>query len=67
MGRQEAGRMVKEAEEELEKLGLSGPQIDMAHEKWGLDIENSKKKFADASKRWQEVRYVILPHSSLQR
>ena len=59
--------MVKEAEEELEKLGLSGPQIDMAHEKWGLDIENSKKKIADADKRWQEVRYVILPHSCLQR
>ena len=56
---EEAGRALREAEEALEQLRLSGPQIEMAHQKLGLDIENSKKRIADAEKRWQEVRYVL--------
>jgi structural maintenance of chromosome 4 len=56
---EEAGRALREAEEALEQLRLSGLQIEMAHQKLGLDIENSKKRIADTEKRWQKVRYVV--------
>ncbi|KAG6878031.1 hypothetical protein C0993_000571 [Termitomyces sp. T159_Od127] len=43
------------AEEELDRLRNSGPQIDLAFQKLGLDIENSKHRIAEAEKRVQHV------------
>ncbi|KAG6878944.1 hypothetical protein C0992_006381 [Termitomyces sp. T32_za158] len=45
------------AEEELDRLRNSGPQIDLAFQKLGLDIENSKHRIAEAEKRVQHVKY----------
>ncbi|KAG6836004.1 hypothetical protein H0H93_012338 [Arthromyces matolae] len=46
---------LREAEEALSRLSNSGPQIDMAFQKLGLDIENSKRRIAEAEKRVQDV------------
>lgn len=48
------------AEEELDRLRNSGPQVDLAFQKLGLDIENSKQRIAEAEKRVQHVKYVFL-------
>ncbi|RDB19364.1 Structural maintenance of chromosomes protein 4 [Hypsizygus marmoreus] len=60
---EEALGALRQAEEELEKLKTSGPQIEMAYQKLGLDIENSKRRIADAEKRVQEVRSQSKPNA----
>ncbi|KAG6830095.1 hypothetical protein H0H92_002268 [Tricholoma furcatifolium] len=51
----QAVRELKAADEELERLRLSGPQTDMALQKLVMDIDNSKRRIADAEKRVKEV------------
>jgi hypothetical protein len=38
------------AEEELEHLRTSGPQIDVIYQKHSLDLENRKGRIAEADK-----------------
>ncbi|KAG6860855.1 hypothetical protein C0995_006719 [Termitomyces sp. Mi166 len=51
----QALKKLRVTEEELERLRNSGPQIDIAFQKLGLDIENSKRRIAEAEKRVQDV------------
>ncbi|KAG5721961.1 Structural maintenance of chromosomes protein 4 [Termitomyces sp. T112] len=51
----QALKELRVAGEELERLRNSGPQIDIAFQKLGLDIENSKRRIAEAEKRVQDV------------
>lgn len=53
---EEALQSLRIAEEDLERLKISGPQTDMAYQKLDLDIQNSKRRISDAEKRWQEVK-----------
>ncbi|KAG6907476.1 hypothetical protein DXG01_008812 [Tephrocybe rancida] len=52
---EQASREHRTADDELERLRTSGPQIDIAFQKLGLDIENSKRRIAEAEKRVQDV------------
>lgn len=45
-------------ENEVEGLGRSGPQIDIAIEKLNLDIKGSSKRIAEAEKRVRELKCV---------
>jgi structural maintenance of chromosome 4 len=47
---------VREAEAELDRLRTSGPQIDMAFQKLGLDIENGKRRISEAEKRVRDLK-----------
>jgi len=53
---EEAVRAVRAAEEALEDLRASGPQLDVAYQKLGLDIENGKRRIADADKRVRDLK-----------
>jgi structural maintenance of chromosome 4 len=53
---EEAVREVRAAEEELERLRTSGPQVDVAYQKLSLDIQNGKGRIADAEKRLQDLK-----------
>ncbi|KAG5639651.1 hypothetical protein H0H81_008812 [Sphagnurus paluster] len=53
---------LRDAEEELERLRNSGPQIDMAFQKLGLDIENSKRRIAEAERHVKEVQAQNKPN-----
>ena len=52
---QEATAILREAEMELERLTTRGPEIDMAYQKLGLDIENVKKRITEAEKRVKDL------------
>lgn len=54
-----ASQQLREIERELDSLSHSGPQIDMAIEKVGLDIQTLTRRIADAEKRVKELRFVI--------
>lgn len=53
---EEVVREVRAAEEELERLRTSGPQVDVAYQKLSLDIQNGKGRIADAEKRLQDLK-----------
>lgn len=60
---QEAAQQLEEAlqnfrrvEAEVENLGKSGPQIDIATEKINLDIQGCSKRIAEAEKRVRELK-----------
>jgi structural maintenance of chromosome 4 len=55
---QKATADLREAEMELERLSTRGPEIDMAYQKLGLDIENVKKRIIEADKRVKDIGYV---------
>ena len=57
---QEATVALREAEMELERLSTRGPEIDMAYQKLGLDIENVKKRIIEADKRVKDLGYIHL-------
>lgn len=46
----------REIESELDELTRAGPQIDMAIEKVGLDLQTLTRRIADAEKRVRELR-----------
>jgi structural maintenance of chromosome 4 len=48
----------REIESEVESLSKAGPQIDMAIEKVGLDIQTLTRRIADAESRVRELRYA---------
>ncbi len=50
----------REAETDRDRLLKVGPEIDLSFEKLGMDIENGKKRIADADKRVRELKYVCL-------
>ncbi|KAG6864805.1 hypothetical protein C0991_007028 [Blastosporella zonata] len=55
---EQLGRALQElraAEEERDRLKHSGPHLDMTFEKLRLDIDNSKRRIAEAQKRVQDV------------
>jgi structural maintenance of chromosome 4 len=55
---QEATANLQKAEMELDGLSTRGPEIDMAYQKLGLDIENVKKRITEAEKRVKDLGYV---------
>jgi structural maintenance of chromosome 4 len=55
---QKATAELREAEMEFERLSTRGPEIDMAYQKLGLDIENVKKRIVEAEKRVKDLGYV---------
>ena len=55
---QKATADLREVEIELEGLSTRGPEVDMAYQKLGLDIENVKKRIIEAEKRVKDLRYV---------
>ncbi|KAF8079236.1 RecF/RecN/SMC N terminal domain-containing protein [Lyophyllum atratum] len=59
---EQALQELRTAEEDLDRLRHSGPQIDIAFQKTGLDIENSRRRISDAEKRVQEVNAQNKPN-----
>jgi structural maintenance of chromosome 4 len=53
---EEAVRAVRAAEEELDRLKTSGPQIEVAYQKLSLDLENGKGRIAEAEKRVRDLK-----------
>ncbi|KAK0434825.1 RecF/RecN/SMC N terminal domain-containing protein [Armillaria borealis] len=51
----------REAETDRDRLLKVGPEIDLAFEKLGMDIENGKKRIADAEKRVRELKAQSKP------
>ncbi|KAK0465948.1 RecF/RecN/SMC N terminal domain-containing protein [Desarmillaria tabescens] len=51
----------REAETERDRLLKVGPEIDLSFEKLGMDIENGKKRIADAEKRVRELKAQSKP------
>ncbi|KAF8899368.1 hypothetical protein BD779DRAFT_1607830 [Infundibulicybe gibba] len=51
------------AEAELDRLQKSGPEIEMAVHKLGLDIENGKKRIAEAEKRVRDLKAASKPNA----
>ncbi|KAG7451885.1 uncharacterized protein BT62DRAFT_1071090 [Guyanagaster necrorhizus] len=51
----------REAEAERDRLLKVGPEIDLSFEKLGMDIENGKKRIADAEKRVRELKTQSKP------
>ncbi|KAF9469527.1 RecF/RecN/SMC N terminal domain-containing protein [Collybia nuda] len=51
----------REAEAELDRLRTSGPQIDMAFQKLGLDIENGKRRIPETEKRVRDLKSQSKP------
>ena len=47
---------LRRIESEVEALGRSGPQIDMAIEKINLDIQGGQRRIADGEKRVRELK-----------
>ena len=64
---QEATANLQKAEMELERLSTRGPEIDMAYQKLGLDIENVKKRITEAEKRVKDLGYVYFLLSVIVR
>ena len=55
----EAMQQARAAETELDRLIKSGPQIDIALEKLGLDVENGKRRIFEAQKRVRDLKWVL--------
>jgi structural maintenance of chromosome 4 len=55
---QEATEEAKKAEADLERLKRSGPELDMAFQKLGLEIETGKRSISEAEKRVKDLKYV---------
>lgn len=53
---QKATAEFRKAETELEQLMAREPEIDLALEKTGMDIENTKRRLIEAEKRVKELR-----------
>ncbi|KIP03912.1 hypothetical protein PHLGIDRAFT_31603 [Phlebiopsis gigantea 11061_1 CR5-6] len=53
----------REVESELETLNMAGPQIDMAIEKMGLDLQTLARRITDAQKRVRELSGNAKPDS----
>ncbi|KAK0501017.1 RecF/RecN/SMC N terminal domain-containing protein [Armillaria luteobubalina] len=51
----------REAEADRDRLLKVGPEIDLSFEKLGMDIENGKKRIADAEKRVRELKAQSKP------
>ncbi len=49
-----------DAETRRDQLVASGPQISLEVDKLNMEIENGKKRIADAEKRVRELQYVFL-------
>ncbi|PFH48128.1 hypothetical protein AMATHDRAFT_150602 [Amanita thiersii Skay4041] len=60
---QEALQEIREAEAELDRLTRLGPEIDMAYEKLGMEIETNKKRIVDGEKRVKELKTQNKPDS----
>jgi len=55
---QKASAELREAEVELDRLKARDPEIDLAYQKLGMDIENVKRRIAEAQKRVNDLRFV---------
>lgn len=55
---------LREAEVELERLMSRDPEIDIALQKVGMDIENSRKRIGGAERRVKELTFVHLLYLS---
>jgi structural maintenance of chromosome 4 len=53
---EEALQSLRRVEAEVENLGKSGPQIDIAMEKINLDIQGCSRQIAEAEKGVREVK-----------
>lgn len=53
---EEAQQQLRRIEGEIEGLGKSGPQIDIAIEKINLDIQGGSRRIAEAEKRVRELK-----------
>jgi structural maintenance of chromosome 4 len=53
---EEALQSLRRVEAEVENLGKSGPQIDIAMEKINLDIQGCSRRIAEAEKRVRELK-----------
>ncbi|KAK0504192.1 hypothetical protein EDD18DRAFT_1457261 [Armillaria luteobubalina] len=51
----------REAETHRDRLLKVGPEVDLSFEKLGMDIENGKKRIADAEKRVRELKAQSKP------
>jgi structural maintenance of chromosome 4 len=54
---------LREAEVEMERLTARDPEIDLTLQKIGMDIENGKKRIAEAERRVKELRFAKLLYS----
>ena len=53
---EEALQILRRIEAEVENLGKSGPQTDIAMEKINLDIQGGTRRIAEAEKRVREFK-----------
>lgn len=53
---EEAQQQLRQIETEVEGLGKSGPQIDLAIEKINLDIQGGSRRITEAEKRVRELK-----------
>jgi structural maintenance of chromosome 4 len=53
---EEALQSLRRVEAEVENLGKSGPQVDIAMEKINLDIQGCSRRIAEAEKRVRELK-----------
>lgn len=53
---EEAQQLLRQIETEVEGLGKSGPQIDLAIEKINLDIQGGSRRISEAEKRVRELK-----------
>ncbi|KAG6856767.1 hypothetical protein H0H87_000945 [Tephrocybe sp. NHM501043] len=51
----QATQELRAAEDQFDRLKNSGPQMDMAFQKLGLDIENTKQRISEAEKRVDDI------------
>ncbi|PPQ96365.1 hypothetical protein CVT26_004967 [Gymnopilus dilepis] len=59
---QQASAELREAEQQLERLKAREPEIDLAYQKIGMDIENLKRRIAEADKRAKELNAQNKPN-----
>lgn len=57
---QKATVELRDAEMELDQLKSRDPEIDLAIQKIGMDIENNKRRIAEAERRVKELRFAEL-------
>ncbi|KAF5370011.1 hypothetical protein D9758_001368 [Tetrapyrgos nigripes] len=55
---------LRNIEAELERIRTAGPQIDLAYEKLGLDIETGKKRISEAEKRLRDLQSQSQPDAN---
>lgn len=51
---------LREAEQQLDTLKRRGPEIDLALQKIGMDIDNVKRRTTEAEKRVRDLRFVVM-------